>query len=134
MTQLFLNLAINACEAMDYDGELRITAKSSADAQWCELMVIDTGPGIKADVRDDLFKPFVTTKKSGTGLGLPMVARITHAHGGDVLVEESPSGGAAFCVRLQLPETDGSRGKGFSAATERDEEKEADREETPSLA
>jgi len=102
MVQLFLNLTINACEAMDYRGEVTLAAELSQDSKWCELKVADSGPGIPAEHRADLFKPFVTTKKDGTGLGLPMVAKIAHAHGGLVEVGQSATGGALFSVRLSL--------------------------------
>jgi PAS domain S-box-containing protein len=108
MVQLFLNLAINACEAMDYQGELAIAAERSSDGKWCEMKVQDSGPGIPEDAQSDLFKPFVTTKKTGTGLGLPMVARIANAHAGIVEVGESPTGGAVFCVKVPMPSVEKS--------------------------
>ncbi len=112
MVQLFLNLAINACEAMEYAGELAIVVEKSRDGHWCQMKVQDTGPGVSAEARADLFKPFVTTKKTGTGLGLPMVARIAHAHDGSVEVREAPDGGAIFCVKVPLaiePRVDSAR-------------------------
>jgi two-component system sensor histidine kinase PilS (NtrC family) len=102
LTQLLLNLAINACEAMVYTGRLVITAGPSPDREWCELRVMDSGPGLDEEARANLFKPFFTTKKEGTGLGLPMVARIAHAHGGSIEAGVSPAGGAAFTVRIPL--------------------------------
>ncbi len=113
LTQLFLNLAINACEAMGYAGKLVITAAPSEDRQWCELRVLDSGPGLDEEARANLFKPFFTTKKEGTGLGLPMVARIAHAHGGTVEAGVSPAGGAAFTVRIPLA---GTRAPALGAA------------------
>jgi len=102
LTQLLLNLAINACEAMSYTGKLVIAASPSPERAWCELKVLDSGPGLDEEARANLFKPFFTTKKEGTGLGLPMVARIAHAHGGTVEAGASPAGGAAFTVRIPL--------------------------------
>ncbi|MFH1845569.1 MAG: histidine kinase dimerization/phospho-acceptor domain-containing protein [bacterium] len=101
MTQVFLNLAINACEAMEYRGELQIVIGESRDGRYHELQVNDSGPGIDPAVADELYKPFVTSKKNGTGLGLPMVARIAHAHGGFVAVQKSPCGGAGFALLLE---------------------------------
>lgn len=115
MVQLFLNLAINACEAMEYRGELRLSAARSIDGQWCEMKVQDSGPGISPTARADLFKPFVTTKKTGTGLGLPMVARIAHAHDGSVEVGETGRGGAVFCVKVPLAATFGATKTGSAA-------------------
>ncbi len=100
MTQLFLNLALNACEAMGYAGRLVLTAGRAPGQDGCEFAVLDTGPGLSEEARDNLFTPFFTTKKEGTGLGLPMVARIVHAHEGSVEVGTSPAGGAEFRVRI----------------------------------
>jgi two-component system sensor histidine kinase PilS (NtrC family) len=100
MIQLLLNLALNACEAMTYSGRLRITAATGGDGGWCVLRVADTGPGIDAAICERMFDPFQTTKKDGTGLGLPMVARIAHAHGGTIEAENGDEGGAVFTVRL----------------------------------
>jgi len=102
--QLLLNLGLNACEAMDYDGILRIGAVAPGDGDWCEFRIADSGPGIDQEICDRMFDPFVTTKKEGTGLGLPMVARIAHAHGGTVEAENGADGGAVFTVRL--PQSD----------------------------
>ena len=101
MTQVFLNLALNACEAMEYRGRLLISVTDGSTAGECLLSVEDDGPGIPAADRSEIFKPFFTTRKGGTGLGLPMVARIVHAHGGDIIVDDSRYGGAGF--RMELP-------------------------------
>jgi two-component system sensor histidine kinase PilS (NtrC family) len=100
LVQVVLNLALNACEAMDYTGKLTIDARSSADRKWCELQTADTGPGVDQQAQEEIFTPFYTTKTAGTGLGLPMVARIVHAHGGSVEVTNGLNGGAVFTVRL----------------------------------
>jgi two-component system sensor histidine kinase PilS (NtrC family) len=102
LTQMTLNLAINACEAMDYKGSLRIALNLVGGGEGCELVVTDNGPGIEPEIRDALFSPFKTTKEGGTGLGLSIVARIASAHGGDVRVEDAPGGGAIFRVRWPL--------------------------------
>lgn len=106
LTQLALNLAINACEAMRYHGRLRLAIHLVGGGETFELVVTDDGPGIEADIRDDLFQPFKTTKEGGTGLGLSVVARIAAAHGGTVRAEDAPGGGAIFRVRwprVELP-------------------------------
>jgi two-component system, NtrC family, sensor histidine kinase PilS len=99
LTQLALNLAINACEAMRYDGRVRIALHVVEGGETCELTVTDDGPGIEPEIRDSLFQPFKTTKEGGTGLGLSVVARIAAAHGGSVRAEDAPGGGAIFRVR-----------------------------------
>jgi two-component system sensor histidine kinase PilS (NtrC family) len=116
LVQLVLNLAINACEAMEYSGSLEISARATADGEWCELILRDSGPGLRDIAREELFKPFVTTKKNGTGLGLPMVARIAHGHGGSVQGGNRPEGGAEFRVRLPLrPHAEHGEPPGLSA-------------------
>ena len=102
LVQAFLNLGINACEAMHYDGALHLTV--GAEGGFCEVCLGDSGPGLDPDRIEDIFTPFVTTKQQGTGLGLPMVARIVHTHGGTVEPRNGPSGGAEFLLRLPLAE------------------------------
>ena len=99
LTQMVLNLAFNACEAMDYMGDLRISLNECDAGEGCELVVADDGPGIDPDIHRDLFRPFKTTKEGGTGLGLSVVAHIAAAHGGSVAAESAPGGGALFRVR-----------------------------------
>ncbi|MCP4573139.1 MAG: PAS domain-containing protein [bacterium] len=99
LTQMALNLAINACEAMGYVGSLRIGLNDSDAGETCELVVEDDGPGIDPEIHRDLFRPFKTTKTGGTGLGLSVVAHIATAHGGNVAAESAPGGGALFRVR-----------------------------------
>jgi two-component system sensor histidine kinase PilS (NtrC family) len=99
LTQLALNLAINACEAMRYQGRVRLGLHLVEGGESFELTVTDDGPGIETDIRDSLFLPFKTTKEGGTGLGLSVVARIAAGHGGTVRAEDAPGGGAIFRVR-----------------------------------
>jgi PAS domain S-box-containing protein len=100
LQQVVLNLAINACEAMHFRGALHVGVSEAAP--WCICEITDTGPGLDPDLHDQIFKPFVTSKTNGTGLGLPMVARIVHGHGGTVDAVNAPGGGAVFTVRLPL--------------------------------
>ncbi len=99
--QVLLNLAINACEAMHYRGELRLRVAVDDDT-WCVCAISDSGPGLDAEFGEQIFQPFVTTKKQGTGLGLPIVARIVHGHGGTIEAANGAAGGAVFTVRLPL--------------------------------
>ncbi|MFT7698236.1 MAG: two-component system sensor histidine kinase PilS (NtrC family) [Candidatus Krumholzibacteriia bacterium] len=99
LTQMALNLAINACQAMSYKGELELSVNLIDEAQNIELVVADNGSGIDPDIRNDLFSPFKTTKEQGTGLGLSTVARIAAGHGGRVRAEDGANGGATFRVR-----------------------------------
>jgi two-component system sensor histidine kinase PilS (NtrC family) len=112
LTQMTLNLAINACEAMNYRGDLRIALNQLEGGCTLELVVSDNGPGIEQEIREDLFSPFKTTKEGGTGLGLSTVARIASSHGGVARAEDAPGGGSTFRVRWprkddpEIPRTD----------------------------
>jgi signal transduction histidine kinase len=101
--QSLLNLALNAIEAMDHRGELRIeyfTPPGDSDAKQFHLIVRDTGPGIDSAVIDRIFNPFFTTKDSGTGLGLSIVHRVIEAHDGSIVASNGEDGGAKFEVRI----------------------------------
>jgi PAS domain S-box-containing protein len=99
LRQLLLNLGINALEAIDFNGEITL-AVSSNDDDSCIIEVSDSGKGVSLDDKSQLFTPFHTTKKSGTGLGLPLVKRIAETHNGSVDVFNSADGGACFRVKL----------------------------------
>jgi signal transduction histidine kinase len=64
------------------------------------VTIADHGPGVPADLRDQVFEPYVTTKPEGTGLGLALVRQTVEAHGGAVTLSETPGGGATFTVTL----------------------------------
>lgn len=98
--QLLLNLLLNACDAMPLGGEL--TVQSVVLGGRMELMVGDTGEGIRADMQDKLFEPFSTNKPTGVGLGLGICRRIATAHGGTLVGRNRPNGGAEFCLSLPL--------------------------------
>ncbi len=107
LTQMTLNLVINACEAMEYRGDLHLRLRLLAAGTSQELVVTDNGPGINQEIRRELFTPFVTDKDQGTGLGLSIVQRIATAHGGHVRAEDAPDGGTTFRVRwpvVHIPE------------------------------
>ena len=101
--QVFTNLISNACEAMaEQGGELRINMQPRNSGFRPEVVVEieDTGPGIPTDIKEQIFNPFFTTKKSGVGLGLAIVTKIVDAHGGTVRVTSEPGHGARFQVSL----------------------------------
>jgi two-component system sensor histidine kinase HydH len=88
--QAFVNLIQNAYDAMGSEGgTLRVMAAkaNSANREGVEVRIEDTGPGIPADLREQIFNPFVTTKKTGVGLGLSIVSRIIDGHHGTIRVE-----------------------------------------------
>ena len=96
--QVFINLAQNAYDAMPGGGTLRISiAPVSRDAfAGVEVRFADTGPGVPANLREQIFNPFVTTKKNGVGLGLAIVSKIVDEHHGTLRLEDTETGGACF--------------------------------------
>lgn len=100
MEMVFINLLLNACEAM---GKGVITISGSVRGGQAEVGVSDSGPGIAADfLKDGLFRPFRTTKKNGLGIGLFQCKAMVEAHGGSIEVESGEGKGATFKVRLPL--------------------------------
>ncbi|MEO0529187.1 MAG: ATP-binding protein [Planctomycetota bacterium] len=96
-----LNLVLNALDVMPDGGELTITAYDGDGG--LELEIADSGPGLDESNEGRLFEPFFSTKETGTGLGLSVVAHVADAHGGSVVAENCPQGGAAFTLRLPRP-------------------------------
>ncbi len=99
LEQVFLNVCLNACQAMGGEGTL--TVRSAAREGAVAVEIEDTGPGIPPDVRPQVFKPFFTTKREGNGLGLAISARILAEHGGHIGYRCPPEGGTIFTVTLQ---------------------------------
>jgi signal transduction histidine kinase len=103
--QVFTNLLMNACEAMGEQGGdlwVRIHAADEKDGEAGVVVEIeDSGPGVPPELKEQIFNPFVTTKKSGVGLGLAIVSKIVDAHGGHVkLISEARHGA---CFRVMFP-------------------------------
>jgi signal transduction histidine kinase len=103
---VFTNLALNAYEAMvTGGGKLRVAAVPSPDGKrGVEITFQDTGPGIPAALREQIFNPFFTTKETGVGLGLSIVSKIVDDHRGWIRVTSEPGKGA--CFHVFLPEGD----------------------------
>jgi signal transduction histidine kinase len=100
-----LNLVSNAIDALDgRDGaKVSLELRTTADGKWMELDVRDNGPGIPAEMRDEIFKPFVSTKGNrGTGLGLPVSQKTIREQGGDLLLFSEEGVGSCFTIRLPL--------------------------------
>ncbi len=115
--QVFFNLFANGADAMGGNGAITVTVIKhdrkqvpvalaerlllKADETLVETRIADNGPGIPAENLEKIFSPFFSTKKNGNGLGLAVGQKIARAHGGEILAENSPEGGAMF--RLFLP-------------------------------
>jgi len=99
LRQVFLNLAINACQAMPHGGTLRLTG-APVHGSRIEIRVEDTGTGIKPEHLGKIFDLYFTTKDHGTGIGLSMVYRIVQLHDGEVEVQSTPGRGTTFRVLL----------------------------------
>jgi len=99
MTQVFLNLTLNALNAMEKGGTLSLRVTQSGD-RTVRVDISDTGTGIGKEELGRIFDPYFTTRPSGTGLGLPIAQRIVEAHGGEILVSSEPGRGTVFSVLL----------------------------------
>ncbi len=104
LTQVFLNLVINALDFVPAGGCIRIATRNEDGS--IVASVADNGPGIPADLRQRIFDPFFTRREGGIGLGLTIVQQIVHAHGGDIQVTETPGGGACFTLTFNLHSED----------------------------
>ena len=106
--QVVLNLVRNAVEAMEGVDrrELTIATRAIAAERNAEVTVADTGPGIAPEIAERLFQPFVTTKRSGMGLGLSICCEIVEAHHGHLTAAPNPGGGTVFRLTLPMPPAD----------------------------
>ena len=100
LQQVFLNLFLNARDAMPSGGALEVSAWAEGNSVRVE--VADTGPGIAAEDCERIFAPFFTTKTSGTGLGLAVSERLVAQHGGTISIESAPGRGTRVRVRLPV--------------------------------
>jgi two-component system sensor kinase FixL len=92
------NLFINAAQAMSGGGNILVSLESKHGE--AIVTVRDTGPGLSAEAREKLFRPFFTSKARGTGLGLSTAKRLIEAHNGTIAVESPPAGGATVTLRI----------------------------------
>ena len=102
--QLLLNLMLNSIHAMPEGGTISIYASTYVDREeggrFLRLRVSDNGKGISESIIGKIFNPFFTTRTEGTGLGLPIVARIVESHGGRVSIRSTPGVGTTFFIDL----------------------------------
>lgn len=100
LRQVLMNLVLNAQQAMGFGGIIRIGI--GQEEGFGTISVADTGPGIPPEIRERLFKPFATSKKDGSGIGLALVKRFVDNFGGSVSVESEEGQGATFYLKLPL--------------------------------
>lgn len=103
--RVFQNLIKNALEALeDRRGEisLRINLVRKGNVRYCRVQIEDNGAGIPAELQEEIFNPYYTTKKEGSGLGLPILERILFAHGGRIWFESEPGVGTTFFIDLPM--------------------------------
>jgi signal transduction histidine kinase len=101
LQQVFLNLFLNAGDAMPNGGTLAVRTLYDASADSIRIDIKDTGTGIDPEILERIFSPFLTTKSKGTGLGLAICKQMIEQHGGSIGAENDPAGGALF--RIVLP-------------------------------
>jgi len=102
MTQVLLNIILNAIDAVDKYGS--ITIDHSFKNEGYTIIVSDNGPGVNKEIRDSLFEPFVSFKDNGTGLGLSITKKLLKSFEGSIKLDESYEDGARFII--DLPEID----------------------------
>ena len=99
----FLNLLLNAAEAMPDGGKLRIATRGPMPRGGLEIRIADDGAGIPPEVREQVFRPFFSTKSGGTGLGLPLALRTFEEHGGKLTIAPEPRAGRGTEFVIDLP-------------------------------
>jgi two-component system NtrC family sensor kinase len=104
--QVFINIILNAAEAMTKGGTLRIKSGMTKEGEFIDIRFADTGPGIPEEQRERIFDPFYTTKEHGTGLGLSISYGIIEQHGGTISVESCVNKGTTFVVQLPVKTTE----------------------------
>jgi signal transduction histidine kinase len=107
MKEVFVNLIVNACEAMGEGGKLFIEEsllKSGGRSCEIQISIRDTGPGIPEEAKHQILEPFHSTKTQGTGLGLFITSRIIREHGGRLDLQSAEGQGATFIVTLPISE------------------------------
>ncbi len=107
----FRNVFQNALQAMPAGGDLFLEIEHEhehdGDGEWTRVIIRDSGPGLSQDVRDRIFEPFVTTRPTGSGLGLTIVRRVLEEHGGRVDIYSAPGRGTTCELRIPSPPSTG---------------------------
>jgi PAS domain S-box-containing protein len=108
LNHMFMNIILNAVEAMEGKGKLTLKTTLSSNRERLLIEISDTGPGIPEDILPQIFEPFFTTKEEGkgTGLGLSLVYSIIENQGGSVTARSQPGEGTTFLIELPLTRED----------------------------
>lgn len=106
LQQVFLNLFLNAIDAMPDRGTLAVKTSYHAEKSSIQIAISDTGKGIDKGVIGKIFQPFFTTKSKGTGLGLAITKRLIEQHEGDIHVENNSDGGTVFNIFLPVKQVE----------------------------
>lgn len=110
LQQVFLNLLLNAADAIGEGGIITVKTAHNAQARTVAVSIRDTGSGIAAELQEKIFQPFFTTKGKGTGLGLAVSKRIVEEHGGTIEVANHIPGGVTFTITLPVKRDNGGLG------------------------
>ena len=104
LNHIFMNIILNAAQAMAGKGKLTVKSYRLPDKDWVCIEISDTGPGIPDHILQHIFDPFFTTKEEGegTGLGLSLAYSIVEKHGGHINAKNNPDKGAVFIIELPL--------------------------------
>jgi PAS domain S-box-containing protein len=108
LNHVFMNILLNAAEAMEGKGSLTVRTSSGADENVVRVEISDTGPGIPPEIQPNIFEPYFTTKEvgKGTGLGLSIAYGIIENHHGNISVRSRPGEGATFLITLPATRAD----------------------------
>jgi two-component system sensor histidine kinase AtoS len=114
LQQVFLNLLLNAADAMPDQGFITVQTSYAASDRMLHLRVTDTGKGIDGAIIGKIFQPFFTTKPNGTGLGLAIIKGLVEQHGGTISVRNNEDRGVTFNIALPIRTAEVSAGAGSS--------------------
>ncbi len=106
MNQVFLNLYINAIEALEENGRLEVSVRDAKEKNMLEIKITDNGAGMDEDALDRIFDPYFTTRSTGTGLGLSIVHRIVENLNGTIRVSSRKGTGSCFTIHLPMTGTE----------------------------
>ncbi|UCF93908.1 MAG: GAF domain-containing protein [Desulfobacterales bacterium] len=102
LQQLFINLLLNAAQAIDKEGKITIQTRIDVPPKHIVIEIADTGCGIPTEHMGHIFEPFFSTKKNGSGLGLAVSSGIGHNHRGEIDIRSAPGRGARFIIKLPV--------------------------------